>query len=272
VDIQLYISLDENGHTWGYDDILKTLNIYYLFCANTKFGIIVTIFPPFTAHNPLLELEGIDVVFHLINTKIDFEFINSQRESKKWLPLHGQLIENPIPVQGYPLLVFDEHPEIPRKFSGVVLGGTFDRLHAGHKILLTAAVMSCTHYMECGVTAPEMLVKKKYSHLVEPFELRCQNTLNFLETLNPSIEYKMLTLIEPYANTKTSARLGAIVVSPETEPQVQIINDARIAANLVPLVPLRIPYSPPAAALEGRDFKLSSSTLREIEAEKLNKL
>lgn len=42
-------------------------------------------------------------------------------------------------------------------FENVVLGGTFDRLHNGHKILLSAAALKCTKKLTVGVTDIIML-------------------------------------------------------------------------------------------------------------------
>lgn len=47
-------------------------------------------------------------------------------------------------------------------YENVVLGGTFDRLHAGHKILLSEAVLRCTRKLTVGVADTGMLKCKKY--------------------------------------------------------------------------------------------------------------
>ena len=47
-------------------------------------------------------------------------------------------------------------------YENVVLGGTFDRLHAGHKILLSEAVLRCTGKLTVGVTDTGMLKCKTY--------------------------------------------------------------------------------------------------------------
>ena len=41
-------------------------------------------------------------------------------------------------------------------YQNVVLGGTFDRLHNGHKILLTEALLSCSKKITVGVTNEAM--------------------------------------------------------------------------------------------------------------------
>ena len=40
----------------------------------------------------------------------------------------------------------------PLSFSHVAVGGTFDRLHVGHRLLLAATALICTEYVYIGVT------------------------------------------------------------------------------------------------------------------------
>jgi phosphopantetheine adenylyltransferase len=47
-------------------------------------------------------------------------------------------------------------------YENVILGGTFDCLHAGHKILLSEAVLRCTRKLTVGVTDAAMLKCKTY--------------------------------------------------------------------------------------------------------------
>jgi len=49
-----------------------------------------------------------------------------------------------------------------KMYENVVLGGTFDRLHAGHKILLSEAVLRCTRKLTVGVADTSMLKCKTY--------------------------------------------------------------------------------------------------------------
>lgn len=44
-----------------------------------------------------------------------------------------------------------------KTYRNVVLGGTFDRLHNGHKILLSEAALYCTEKLTVGVTDTNML-------------------------------------------------------------------------------------------------------------------
>lgn len=46
------------------------------------------------------------------------------------------------------------------KYNSVVLGGTFDRLHVGHKILLSEAALRARKRLVVGVTDVNMITSK----------------------------------------------------------------------------------------------------------------
>ena len=46
-------------------------------------------------------------------------------------------------------------------YNNVVLGGTFDRIHAGHKILLTTSLLRCKNEITIGITDGEDMMRKK---------------------------------------------------------------------------------------------------------------
>lgn len=49
-----------------------------------------------------------------------------------------------------------------KTYKNVVLGGTFDRLHNGHKILLSEAALRCTEKLTVGVTDTNMITGNKF--------------------------------------------------------------------------------------------------------------
>jgi phosphopantetheine adenylyltransferase len=75
----------------------------------------------------------------------------------------------------------------------VILGGTFDHFHIGHKLLLTATALvlqpagtgaACAERaITVGVTGDEMLKNKKYAQFLESWEARCRSTGAFLTAI-----------------------------------------------------------------------------------------
>lgn len=47
-----------------------------------------------------------------------------------------------------------------KKYNSVVLGGTFDRLHVGHKILLSEAALRAQKRLVAGVTDVNMITSE----------------------------------------------------------------------------------------------------------------
>lgn len=59
-------------------------------------------------------------------------------------------------LEGAESLIDETEP----KFNSVVLGGTFDRLHVGHKILLSEAALRARKRLVVGVTDVNMITSK----------------------------------------------------------------------------------------------------------------
>ncbi|KAK0714227.1 hypothetical protein B0T21DRAFT_297171 [Apiosordaria backusii] len=149
----------------------------------------------------------------------------------------------------------------------VCLGGTFDYLHPGHKLLLTAAALllkvprkddanmqPCTYII--GITGDELLKNKKYAEFVQSWEARARNVIIFLsrilelsergwkDTQQPRhIEEKdgdfkawfrdgtilvhCVRIQDPFGPTITVENVDALVVSGETRSGGKAVNDER---------------------------------------------
>lgn len=92
-------------------------------------------------------------------------------------------------------------------YQHVVLGGTFDRLHAGHKMLLSAAILRCKKSLTVGVTDGVMTHTKKLWELIEPCEVRIEKLLRFLKDVDPRIDYKVVPITDTYGPTAYDADL-----------------------------------------------------------------
>ncbi|XP_068633158.1 bifunctional coenzyme A synthase isoform X2 [Battus philenor] len=122
-----------------------------------------------------------------------------------------------------------------KKYEYVAVGGTFDRLHNGHKILLSQAALRATKHVTVGVTDVNMIQSKVLWELIEPVEKRIKGVLDFLTDINPDLEYKVEPIQDMYGPTKSDPRYELIVVSEETKRGVTKINQKREENGLQPL-------------------------------------
>ncbi|KAL4716682.1 hypothetical protein ACJJTC_004801 [Scirpophaga incertulas] len=122
-----------------------------------------------------------------------------------------------------------------KTYEYVALGGTFDRLHNGHKILLSQAVLRATKHVTVGVTDVNMIQSKKLFELIEPVEQRMEAVLDFLMDINPDLEYNVFPLQDLYGPTKDDPKLQLIVVSEETKRGAIKINEKRRENGLPPM-------------------------------------
>ncbi|KAF7562591.1 hypothetical protein G7046_g1547 [Stylonectria norvegica] len=147
-------------------------------------------------------------------------------------------------------------------FGTVCLGGTFDHLHPGHKLLLHAAVLllkipekdsgrTCT--LIVGISGDELLTSKKYAEELQPWDARARNTLSFLATLleyntrttsppavskpdelvavlrDGTVVVRCVNIHDPFGPTISEEDVDAIVVSAETRSGGLAINERRAA-------------------------------------------
>lgn len=107
------------------------------------------------------------------------------------------------------------------------LGGTFDHLHDGHKILLTVAAFLTSERLIIGLTVEELLVSKKYKDIVQDFHTRRENVVSFLNTFKPSLKIEIIPLKDVCGPTGTVPEIECLVVSRETVKGGQIVNKTR---------------------------------------------
>ena len=75
--------------------------------------------------------------------------------------------------------------DFTKPYNGVVIGGTFDRLHDGHKVLIQTALLLANKKLTVGVADGPLLDKKILKELVEPVHERIQNVIKIIEETKP---------------------------------------------------------------------------------------
>ncbi|ALV63657.1 Phosphopantetheine adenylyltransferase, type II eukaryotic [Thermococcus sp. 2319x1] len=120
-----------------------------------------------------------------------------------------------------------------RKYRKVVVGGTFDRLHLGHKALLKKA-FEVGKYVYIGLTSDEMIRAKPYAEKILPYEVRLRDLLKFFE-INGYTNYRIIKIHTAIGFADRIKSLEAIVVSEETYKGALLVNRARREIGLKPL-------------------------------------
>ena len=74
-----------------------------------------------------------------------------------------------------------------KQYTTVLLGGTFDRIHNGHRALFDAAVHNVRRTEDAriiiGVTSPELLKGKVHGNLIKPLKTRIEQVRSEVEKI-----------------------------------------------------------------------------------------
>ena len=149
------------------------------------------------------------------------------------------------------------------RHHSVAVGGTFDHLHAGHKLLLTMTALvldpepSPGWCIAVGITGDELLKNKQYREELESFEQRLFAVRNFLldilelispihtlqstsrvessgphgrtvhDVLNSGLSIKYVEIFDPCGPTLTEESITGLLLSGETRKGGQVVNEKR---------------------------------------------
>ncbi|KDN41784.1 WD40 repeat-like protein [Tilletiaria anomala UBC 951] len=124
------------------------------------------------------------------------------------------------------------------RHHAIALGGTFDHLHVGHKILLSMACLICTKRIVVGVTTDVMLKKKSNAHLLEGLPERIDRVDTFIRRFRSCffpIKQDVVELADVCGPAGTDADLNALLVTDETIAGANMVADERKKNGLQPL-------------------------------------
>ncbi|EGI69332.1 PREDICTED: bifunctional coenzyme A synthase [Acromyrmex echinatior] len=149
-----------------------------------------------------------------------------------------------------------------KTYKNVILGGTFDRLHNGHKIMLSEAVLRCTEKLTVGVTDINMITGKVLWELIQSCTQRITKVEDFLEDVDSSLSYNVVPINDIYGPTKEDPTLEMIVVSEETKRGGDKINELRLQKDLNKLDMHVVELAGDEDHEEHEEAKISSSNRR----------
>ena len=121
-----------------------------------------------------------------------------------------------------------------RKLSTVLVGGTFDAFHKGHRKLVITAFEAGERVM-IGLSSDDLARELRKNHEVASYEGRLRELRDFLREQGVRDRAKIVPLDTPYGITLSTTVADALVVSKETEPVGVDINKKRGASGLKPL-------------------------------------
>lgn len=154
-----------------------------------------------------------------------------------------------------------------RNYDTAAVGGTFDHIHDGHKILLLMTIFLTKRRIIVGVTGPQLLVNKKFGDLLESYELRQNSVVQYLQQhIDDDVKFEIYMINDVCGPTGFVNEINALVLSHETAKGGVFINNFRKEKNFTPLDIVTIDVIGGDGSAENNwKGKLSSTDIREKE-------
>jgi pantetheine-phosphate adenylyltransferase len=121
-----------------------------------------------------------------------------------------------------------------RKFKTVAVGGTFDEFHRGHRALLMKA-FEVGEKVLVGLCSDRLVESLTKPHVTASYNERLKELKEFLRERGFLEKAEIMPLNDPFGVTLSAGCVEALVVSRETEPMANRINQERARRGLKPL-------------------------------------
>ncbi|WP_299264126.1 phosphopantetheine adenylyltransferase [Halorientalis sp.] len=124
----------------------------------------------------------------------------------------------------------------------VAVAGTFGPLHDGHRRLLRTALKHGDEEVTVGLTS-DAFAQASRTREVPPFERRrtaLETALTALDEWDRDVEIRRLA--DEHGIVSDEPGIDALVVSPETAPELAAINDGRRERGFEPIEGIVAPY------------------------------
>jgi len=193
--------------------------------------------------------------------------ISSDRLPRSNVPINTIYFNPPNPSLTEPSIVSSNEKEYPV----VAVGGTFDHLHPGHKILLSITAILSSKKLICGVTDDALLKSKKYAKFLESISFRIDHVRQFLTLFARNLELEIVPIQDVYGPTAYDPDISALVISEETRAGADSIDTLRREKKLRSLDIFVIDVISDSSTLDASKLedKMSSTKIRQGLAEKI---
>lgn len=112
-------------------------------------------------------------------------------------------------------------------YNSTVIGGTFDNIHNGHRLLLTHSSLVAKSRILVGVADGPLLASKVLPELISPVQNRISTVRQFLQDVKPSISHDVVQITDVYGPTAWDNTLECLVVTPDTAWGGEKVNTLR---------------------------------------------